>query len=133
MVNSRKGRVQNNTEPGVSAVGRAHASPSQRRNIGRKDVPEISFFTRPIHGMFLAVRPAMGCLISTCDRCGEQFVGNSYRVTSESQGKTLLDMVVCYGCYLEASQLGLDTGTIKMSEALSGTEPAERHPQIRQH
>jgi hypothetical protein len=29
--------------------------------------------------------------------------------------------------------LGLDTGTIKMSEALSGTGRVERHPQIRQH
>ena len=83
--------------------------------------------------MFLAAKAVMGCLISTCHRCGEQFVGNSYRVTSENQGKTLLDMVVCYGCYLEASQLGLDTGTIKISEALSGTERAQRHPQIRQH
>ena len=83
--------------------------------------------------MFLALKTVVGCLISTCHRCGEQFVGNSYRFTSENQGKTLLDMVVWYGCYLEASQLGLDTGTIKISEALSGTERAERHPQIRQH
>lgn len=92
-----------------------------------------NFLARRTYGMFLALKTVRGCLISTCHRCGEQFVGNSYRVTSESQGKTLLDMVVCYGCYLEASQLGLDTGTIKISEALSGTERAERHPQIRQH
>jgi len=92
-----------------------------------------NFLARRNYGMFLALKAVMGCLISTCHRCGEQFVGNSYRVTSENQGKTLLDMVVCYGCYLEASQLGLDTGTIKISEALSGTERAQRHPQIRQH
>lgn len=75
----------------------------------------------------------MGFLISTCERCGEQFAGYSYRVVSEDEGETLLDMVVCYGCYLEASQLGLDAGAIKINEAVPGTERLERHPQVRQH
>jgi hypothetical protein len=51
-----------------------------------------------------------------CERCRECFGGNSYRVTSENDGELLLDMVVCYGCYLEASQLGLDTETVESEQ-----------------
>ena len=44
-----------------------------------------------------------------CDRCAECFAGDSYRVTSAADGAIVLDMVVCYDCWVEASQLGLNT------------------------
>ena len=42
-----------------------------------------------------------------CQHCGELIVGNAYRVTSEDQGITLLDMVVCSLCFMEAKRLHL--------------------------
>lgn len=58
----------------------------------------------------------MGMYFYTCDRCREKFSGHSYSVRSEDDGETLLDMVVCYDCYIEASQLGLDTEPIDFSQ-----------------
>jgi hypothetical protein len=52
-------------------------------------------------------------LLYTCDRCREVCVGPSYRVVSENDGVLLLDMVVCYVCYREASQLGLETQRVE--------------------
>lgn len=57
----------------------------------------------------------MGMFIYTCDRC-RNFSGDSYSVRSEDDGEKLLDMVVCYDCYIEASQLGLDTKPIDLSQ-----------------
>ena len=37
-----------------------------------------------------------------CQHCGELIVGNPYRVTSEEEGITLLDMIVCSLCFMEA-------------------------------
>ena len=37
-----------------------------------------------------------------CQHCGELIVGNAYRVTSEEDGITLLDMIVCSLCFMEA-------------------------------
>jgi ribosomal protein L37AE/L43A len=54
----------------------------------------------------------MGISIFRCDRCAEYFTGDSYRVTSEADG--VLDMIVCYGCCLRASELGLDTEAIEV-------------------
>lgn len=58
----------------------------------------------------------MKILVYICDRCHESCAGDFYRVMSESGGETLLDMIVCYGCYIEASQLGLDTETIEVPQ-----------------
>jgi hypothetical protein len=58
----------------------------------------------------------MGTFIYPCERCREAFAGDPYRVISETDGERLLDMIVCYGCYLEASQLGLNTETIPLHE-----------------
>jgi len=52
-------------------------------------------------------------LLYTCDRCREVRVGPSYRVVSENDGVLLLDMIVCYVCYREASQLGLETQRVE--------------------
>jgi hypothetical protein len=48
-------------------------------------------------------------LIFKCDNCSEYFTGHSYRVASGADDVILLEMVVCYGCYLEAAKLRLDT------------------------
>jgi len=59
----------------------------------------------------------MSTFIYTCERCREACAGNSYRVISEDDGGTrLLDIVVCYGCYLEASRLGLDARAIEIGQ-----------------
>jgi hypothetical protein len=55
--------------------------------------------------------------VYNCERCEEQGIGHSYRVISEDDGGRLLDMMVCYGCYMEAAQLGLDTETIEIHQA----------------
>jgi hypothetical protein len=47
-----------------------------------------------------------------CQHCGELIVGNAYRVTSEEEGITLLDMVVCFLCFMEAKRLRLHTEEI---------------------
>ena len=47
-----------------------------------------------------------------CQHCGELIVGNAYRVTSEEEGITLLDMIVCSLCFMEAKRLRLHTEEI---------------------
>jgi hypothetical protein len=42
-----------------------------------------------------------------CQHCYQLIAGNAYRVTSEEKGITLLDMIVCYHCYMEAKGIGL--------------------------
>lgn len=56
----------------------------------------------------------MGISIFRCDRCAEYFTGDSFRVTSEADDGIVLDMIVCYGCCLQASELGLDTEVIEV-------------------
>ena len=58
----------------------------------------------------------MSIFIYTCERCRECLAGIPYRVLSEKDGETLLDMIVCYGCYREASQLGLETESIEIGQ-----------------
>jgi hypothetical protein len=56
-----------------------------------------------------------------CQHCGESIVGNAYRVTSEENGITLLDMIVCSLCYMEAKRLRLHTEEINLpSKQVSG-------------
>ena len=47
-----------------------------------------------------------------CQHCGEFILGNAYRVTSEEEGITLLDMIVCSLCFMEAKRLRLHTEEI---------------------
>jgi hypothetical protein len=45
---------------------------------------------------------------SICDHCeGILFNNKAYQVRSQDHGLTLLDMLVCYACNLEAKNLGL--------------------------
>jgi hypothetical protein len=50
-----------------------------------------------------------------CQHCGELIVGNAYRVTSEEDGITLLNVVVCSLCSMEAKRLRLHTEEIRVS------------------
>lgn len=61
---------------------------------------------------FLPVKKIMN---HTCQHCGEFIVGNAYRVTSEEEGITLLDMIVCSLCFMEAKRLRLHTEEINVS------------------
>jgi len=49
-----------------------------------------------------------------CQHCGESIVGNAYRVMSEEQGITMLDMIVCSLCFMEAKRLHLHTEEINL-------------------
>ena len=59
----------------------------------------------------------MSVNLYTCERCQERFLGNTHRVISDSDGIRLLDMLVCYGCFLEASRLGLTSEPIERAQA----------------
>jgi superfamily II helicase len=48
-------------------------------------------------------------MIRPCQHCGELILGDAYRVTSEEDGITLLDMIVCSLCSREAKKLRLHT------------------------
>jgi hypothetical protein len=47
-----------------------------------------------------------------CQHCYELIMGNAYRVTSKEKGITMLDIVVCSRCLMEAKRLGLHTEEI---------------------
>jgi len=49
-----------------------------------------------------------------CQHCGELIAGNAYRVTSEEDGITLFNMVVCSLCCMEAKRLRLHTEEINI-------------------
>ena len=51
----------------------------------------------------------------SCEHCGELIVGNAYRVTSEEGSITLLNLVVCSLCFIEAKRLGLHAEEISIS------------------
>jgi hypothetical protein len=51
---------------------------------------------------------------SFCEHCGALITGNVYRVTSEEEGIILLDMTVCWYCFVEAKRLHLHTEEIKV-------------------
>jgi hypothetical protein len=53
--------------------------------------------------------PSKADMDLVCQHCGELIVGNAYRVTSEEEGITLLDMIVCSLCFMEAKRLRLHT------------------------
>ena len=58
----------------------------------------------------------------SCEHCGELIVGNAYRVTSEEDNVTLLDMVVC-SLFL----LSLFYGGEKTSAARGANQYEQQH------
>ncbi len=79
--------------------------------------------------MFLAARKNMDHI---CQHCGELIVGNAYRVTSEDEGITLLDMVVCSLCFMEAKRLRLHTEEINVrsKQAASARNRGSHRPRL---
>ena len=51
----------------------------------------------------------------SCEHCGELIVSNAYRVTSEEGSISLLNLVVCSLCFIEAKRLGLHAEEISIS------------------
>lgn len=60
-------------------------------------------------GTWFAAPAKMSATVIICDHCQESLIGKAYRVISEDDGVTLLDMIVCHACYIEAQKLGLKT------------------------
>lgn len=66
---------------------------------------------------------------STCDHCEGILLNNkAYRVRTHDHGLTLLDMVVCYACNLEAKNLGLETDELHAADAES--QPNSQNNQV---
>jgi len=66
-----------------------------------------------------------------CEHCSDLIVGSAYRVTSEQAGITLLDMIVCFLCFMEAKRLHLHTEEIKFSsEQASDRNRGSHHPRL---
>jgi hypothetical protein len=66
-----------------------------------------------------------------CQHCGQLIVGNSYRVTSEEEGITLLDMVVCSLCAMEAKRLRLHTQELDVrSKRASARNRVSHRPRL---
>ena len=66
-----------------------------------------------------------------CQHCGELIVGNAYRVTSEEEGITLLDMVVCSLCFMEAKRLHLHAEEINVrSKHASARNRVSHRPRL---
>lgn len=67
----------------------------------------------------------------TCDHCEGILLNNkAYRVKTYDHGLTLLDMVVCYACNLEAKNLGLETDELYASDALQLTSQNDQVPAL---
>ena len=49
-----------------------------------------------------------------CRHCERIVFGRSYRVISQEDGVTLLDMTVCHSCYEQAKALGLHSEAIPL-------------------
>ena len=64
-----------------------------------------------------------------CQHCCQLIVGNAYRVTSEEEGITLLNMIVCYPCFMEAKSLGLHAQKINVgNKQPSAQSQVSHHP-----
>ena len=59
----------------------------------------------------------LGDMNYQCQHCGQFIMGKAYRVTSEESGVRLLDMTVCYYCFVDAQRLGLHTEEISVRDS----------------
>jgi hypothetical protein len=62
-----------------------------------------------------------------CQHCCELIVGNAYRVTSEEAGITLLDVIVCSLCCMEAKRLHLHAEEINVRSEKASARNQESH------
>ena len=58
-----------------------------------------------------------------CGHCEQFTAGKMYRVKTEEDGLTLLDMVVCYLCQHQARTLGLRPTEIKLDHKSGNRRP----------
>jgi RNase P subunit RPR2 len=66
-----------------------------------------------------------------CQHCGKLIVGNAHRVTSEEEGITLLNMIVCVLCSMEAKWLRLHTEEINLrSKQTSDRNRVSHRPRL---
>ena len=66
-----------------------------------------------------------------CQHCGALIAGKVYRVTSEEDGITLLDMIVCSLCSMEAKRLHLHAEAINVrSKEASARNRGNQHPRL---
>jgi hypothetical protein len=66
-----------------------------------------------------------------CKHCEELIVGDIHRVTSEYEGTTLLDLIVCSHCAIEAKGLGLHTEEINVrSKQASARNRVSHRPRL---
>ena len=66
-----------------------------------------------------------------CQHCGKLIVRNAYRVTSEEEGITLLNMIVCSLCFMEAKRLHLHAEAINVrSKQASARNRGSHHPRL---
>jgi hypothetical protein len=60
-------------------------------------------------------------------------MGSAYRVRSEEFGRVMLDIIVCYECWLDARLLGLHTDQIKLRGSACESQPdASRERELTQ-
>jgi hypothetical protein len=62
-----------------------------------------------------------------CEHCYDLIVGNAYRVTSEEAGITLLDIMVCSLCSMEAKRLGIHTEEINVRSKQDSSRNRRSH------
>ena len=61
-----------------------------------------------------------------CRHCDQSITGRPYRVLSEENGVTFLDLIVCDSCHQEAKELGLRAEEFKSTKSRARA----RRPQI---
>ena len=73
--------------------------------------------------------PVKEIMNHTCQHCGGPIVGNAYRVTGEDQGIALLDLVVCFLCFMEAKRLHLHAEEIdiRSKQTLARNRGSHQH------
>ena len=62
-----------------------------------------------------------------CQHCYQLIVGNAYRVTSEEEGITFLNMIVCSPCFMEAKSLGLHAQKINVGNKQPSAQSQVSH------
>jgi hypothetical protein len=64
----------------------------------------------------------------SCQHCGELIVGSAYRVASKEDGVTLLNLVVCSLCSMEAKRLRLHAEEITVSSKTPSARSTSNAP-----
>ena len=68
-----------------------------------------------------------------CQHCDKGIVGNAYRVTSEEEGISLLDMIVCSLCFIAAKRLHLHAEAINVRSKQISARNRESHRSATRH